>query len=250
MKNLTLSFLIFALALASGCATAPDTPPSAAELYAEARSLANAADYENANNKYNELKSTYPTSPYAQQAVLEQIYGYLQRREFALAIAAADEFILLYPDHPQTPYAMYMKGTIYFRQDRGLLDKIGRQDPTERDSFLMRLSFEAYRELVDNYPDSEYTPDAVERMRYLINGLAKSEIHVATFYYEQGAYSAAIARAQNMLETYPDSTSNEDALVILMRAYEHIGAYGASQDAREVLEINFPENPALKEKSE
>ena len=241
-----LPVLIFSVAL-YGCATPPEEPPTAAELYAEARDLASAADYENANAKYNELKSTYPTSPYAQQATLEQIYGYMQRREFPQAISAADEFIALYPDHPQTPYAMYMKGTIYFRQDRGLLDKIGKQDPTKRDSFLMQQSFAAYRALVQTYPESKYTPDAVKRMRYLVNGLAKSEIHIASFYYEQGAYSAAVARAQTVLDTYPDSTSNEDALVILLKSYEQLGAESAANDVRRLLELNFPENPVLEE---
>ena len=82
-------------------------------------------------------------------------------------------------------------------------------------------------------------------MRYLINGLAKSEMHIALYYYGREAYGAAIGRAKNVLEIYPDSSSTEAALVTLMSAYAKIGAADAASDARRLLEINFPDNNYL-----
>lgn len=242
-RLLSLASLCIALGLA-GCASAPEEPPTAAELYAEASRLATSADYEKASETYEALKSTYPTSPYAQQAVLEQIFWHLRRREHALAIVSADEFIRLYPDHPQTPYAMYMKGVIYFRQDRGFLDKIGRQDPTKRDPQLMRLSYEAFNTLVETYPDSKYAADAADRMRYLVNGLARGEVGIAQYYYARGAYPAALARARAVLQTYPDSAATKDALLVMMRAYHGMGASEAAAEVRQMLQLNFPDSLA------
>lgn len=233
------------LLLFGGCASVPEEPPTAAELYAEAAELTNSANYDAADQKYAELKSTYPTSPYTQQAILDQIHDYLNRREFARTISSADEFINLYPDHPQTPYALYMKGITYFREDRGILDRIGKQDPTSRDPQLMQLSYEAFQQLLDGYPDSQYAADAADRMRYLVNSLAKGEMHIASYYYRRGAYPSAINRAQKVLEIYPDSTSTEDALALLFLAYQDIGEDTAAADMRRLLQLNYPGNFVL-----
>ena len=238
------SFLLLAVA---GCATPPEEVKTASELYAEATDLNNGARYEQADDKYQELVSTYPTSVHSQQALLDQIYSLLNRREYARSVDTADEFISLYPDHEQVDYAMYMKGVVFFREDRGLLDRLGRQDPSRRDPRLMRRSFEVFSDLIESFPESRYLPDAVYRLRYLINSLAKSEIHIANFYFKHEMYPAVIDRAKGVLNGYPDSTSTEPALVLLMRSYERLGVRSAAQEAREMLELNFPANTELQE---
>ena len=104
----------------------------------------------------------------------------------------------------------------------------------------MQLSFQALRELTEQYPDSPYAVDATKRMRYLINTLAEGEIHVAEYYVRRGAMLAAISRAKYVLEFYPDSVAIESAIVILMQAYSAIGAEKARDEMRRLLEINFP----------
>ena len=141
-----------------------------------------------------------------------------------------------------------MKGLSYFRDDRGILDIVGRQNPATRDPKSMQLSFQALRELTEQYPDSPYAVDATKRMRYLINTLAEGEIHVAEYYVRRGAMLAAISRAKYVLEFYPDSVAIESAIVILMQAYSAIGAEKARDEMRRLLEINFPDNLELKAK--
>ena len=240
-KHRILSLILFAAALA-GCAQTPEDPPTAAELYDEATELHNGAKYADADAKFDELASTFPTSSYTQQSLLDRVYYFLQRREYVKAIDSADRFVDLYPNHPQTPYAIYMKGVVYFRENRGLLDVIGQQDPSSRDTRLMQLSFEAFSEVVENYPDSRYAADAADRMRYLINALAKNEVHIADYYYKRGAFLAVVGRAENILRIYPDSTSTEAALILLSDAYGELGAAAAAEDARRLLEINFPQS--------
>ena len=116
---------------------------------------------------------------------------------------SADRFINTHPDTPNVAYVLYMKGLSYFRDDRGILDIVGRQNPATRDPKSMQLSFQALRELTEQYPDSPYAVDATKRMRYLINTLAEGEIHVAEYYVRRGAMLAAISRAKYVLEFYP-----------------------------------------------
>ena len=236
---LTTSLALAALA-AAGCAA--DTVaelPTAAELYSQAKELAASADFDGADKKFDELVSTYPTSVYSQQAILDQIFLFHRRREYALAIDTANQFMQLYPDHAEVPYALYMKGVVYFRENRGLLDYIGKQDPSSRAQDLKRLSFEAFEELTQRFPESKYAPDAAKRMSYLINALARNEALIANFYYKQGAYLAVINRAKNILRQYPDSVAIEEALLLLERAYANIGADDAAADTRRILEANF-----------
>ena len=77
------------------------------------------------------------------------------------------------------------------------------QDPTERDPKAARDSFDAFKDLVQRYPDSKYTPDAIQRMRYLVNALAAHDVHVARYYMKRTAYVAAVNRVQSALKNYP-----------------------------------------------
>ena len=101
------------------------------------------------------------------------------------------------------------------------------------------------RELVKRYPDSRYAKDATLRMTYLVNTLANHELHVARYYMKRTAYVAALNRAKYVLETYPDSPAIEEALVIMISAYDALGMDDLKQDTLRVLQTNYPDSPML-----
>jgi outer membrane protein assembly factor BamD len=82
-------------------------------------------------------------------------------------------------------------------------------------------------------------------MTYIVNSLAQYEVHVARYYYQRGAYVAAINRAQSALADYRDVPALEEALFILMRSYDALGMAQLRDDARRVLEKNYPASPYL-----
>ena len=100
------------------------------------------------------------------------------------------------------------KGLVNFREDQGLLGYVYELDLAEREPKGMRESFAAFKELVAKFPESRYAQDATDRMLYLTNALAKYEVNVARYYYNRGAYIAAINRAQAAIVGYP-RTSGE-----------------------------------------
>ena len=237
-------------ALASSCATAPEEPPTARELYDTAVESQAKADYDLAVETFDELVSTYPASVYAQQGMLDVIYLHYQRSDYASTLDAADRFMQAYPDHAGVPYALYLQGLSHFREQQTLIDRIGFQDPTERNPESMRQAFFAFKRLVEQHPDSKYAEDGASRMRYLINALSRGEIHIANYYLRRGAPLAAIGRAKRILESYPDSASTEDALTVLALGYEMIGDEENLQKTYRLLEWNFPESPVLPEAEE
>ncbi len=241
---------LFALAaLLSGCSGfgVPDDTVgwSAEKLYGQAKDEMRSGNWNKASKLFEKLEARFPYGLYAQQAQLELAYTYFKDREPASATAACDRFIKLHPNHPNVDYAYYLKGLITFNDDLGLLGAIGSQDLTERDPKAARESFDSFKVLVQKVPNSKYAPDAIARMKYLVNAMASSEVHIARFYLRRGAYVAAANRAQTALLNYADAPATEEALAIMIDAYGKMGMNDLRDDAKRVLNQNFPKSKWL-----
>jgi outer membrane protein assembly factor BamD len=237
--------------LLSGCGMAdkPNDPTagwSAARLYQEAKEELDGRNYAQAIKLYESLEARYPYGRFAQQAQLEVAYAYYKQNEQASAIAAIDRFLKLYPNNDNVEYAMYLKGLVWFNEDRGLLAGLSDQDPSERDSKGARDAFDAFKELLQRFPDGKYTADATARMKYLVNSLAWNDVHVARYYMKRGAYIAAANRAQSALTTYPGAPALEEALFIMVKAYDALGMNDLRDDADKVMHKNFPNSEYFK----
>ena len=233
--------------LLGGCGLLPDVIDETAgwtpnKLYSEAKDAMNEGAYDKAIKFFEKLEARFPYGRYAQQAQLEVAYAYYRQQEPASAIAACDRFIRLHPNHPNVDYAYYLKGLTNFNEDLGLLGYVSLQDLTERDPKAARESFDAFKVLVNKYPESKYTPDATARMKYLVNALASHEVHVARFYMKREAYVAAVNRAQTAVKTYPDAPANEEALFVMVKAYDLLGMNDLRDDTERVMRKNFPKS--------
>lgn len=218
---------------------------SAQKLYAEARAALDTRSYEQAVGYYQKLEGRYPYGRFAQQAQMELAYAYYKDKDPAGAVTAAERFIKNHPNHPNVDYLYYLKGLANFNDDLGIVGYISNQDMTERDPKAARDAFDAFKELAVKFPESKYTPDAIERMNYLVNALAAHEVHVARYYVKRGAYVAAANRAQYALKTYPQAPANEEGLVLLVQAYDALGMKDLRDDAERVLLKNFPNSKYL-----
>jgi len=215
---------------------------SAGRLYAAAKEAQGEGAWDTAVKMLEKLEARYPYGRFAQQAQLELAYVYWKSGEAGSALAAADRFIKLHPNHPAVDYAFYLKGLVNFNEDLGLIGHLSNQDLTERDPKAAREAFDSFKELVERFPNSKYAADSIKRMNYLVNALASLEVHVARYYMKRGAYIAAANRAQMAVETYPQAPAIEEALYILYLAYNNLGMEDLRDDADRVLRKNFPES--------
>ncbi|WP_107869248.1 outer membrane protein assembly factor BamD [Pseudoduganella sp. UC29_71] len=242
----------FALLGLSGCSLLPEKADetkgwSATKLYSEAKEELAGGHYERAIQLFEKLESSYPFGTYAVQAQMEIAYANYKAQDQAQALAAVERFIKLHPNHANVDYMYYLRGLINFNDQIGFLNFIYEQDPTERDPKATREAFAAFKALVDKFPDSQYTPDAIDRMKYLINAMASYEVHVARYYYRRGAYLAAVNRAMGVISDYRDSPSIEEALFIMIRGYEKMGNVQLHDDALRVFKKNYPNSKFLDE---
>lgn len=219
---------------------------SAQRLYGEAKDLMASRDWAKAARYLEKLEARFPYGRYAQQAQLEIGYAHWKDNERASAIAAADRFIKLYPNHPNIDYAWYLKGLINFNEQQGVLSWLTNPDMSDRDPKATREAFLSLKEVVSRFPNSKYAEDAAARMRYLVNSLANYEVQVARYYMRRSAYIAAANRAQYAIRNYPQATAVEEAVFVLVKAYDALGMNDLRDDADRVMQKNFPDSPYLK----
>lgn len=220
---------------------------SAEKFYTTAKQELKQKNYELAIEHFEKLEARFPYGRFVQQAQLDIAYAYYQDGKSDLALAAVERFIHLHPAHSSVDYAYYLKGLISFNTKRGSLDFIiGKQDYADRNPEAMQKSYDAFKDLVERFPDSRYAVDGRKRLIYLQNLLAKHEMHVARHYFEYGAYVATVNRTKYVLENFQHTPAVEDALGLQIRAYQRMGMQKLAHDAARVLKKNFPNSSHLK----
>lgn len=244
-----LALALFATLLISGCASDGNKDEtdgwSETKLYSEATEKLKDNDFAKCGTYFEKLEARFPFGPYSQQAQINAAYCYWKASEQAQALVAVDRFIKLHQGSPNLDYAFYLKGLITFNDDLGFLGKFTGQDLSERDPKAAREAFEAFKVVVDRFPNSKYAPDALDRMRYIVNSLAEADVIVARYYFQRGAYLAAANRAQLVLKDYDRAPAIEEALYILIKSYERLGMTDLSADSIRVFKLNFPESQML-----
>lgn len=218
---------------------------SETKLYSEAIDKLNSADFAKCGKYFEKLEARFPFGPYSQQAQINGAYCYWKAQETAQALVAIDRFIKLHQGNENLDYAYYLKGLITFNDDLGWLGRFTGQDLSERDPKAAKDAFESFKVVVERFPNSKYAPDALDRMRYIVNSLAEADVIVARFYYQRGAYLASANRAQLAIRDYDRAPAVEEALYILYKSYEKLGMVELSNDTARVFKLNFPDSPML-----
>lgn len=220
---------------------------SAEQLYRDAKAQMAAGNWQEAIAQLERIQARYPFGVYAQQAMIDEAYAYWRDGSNEQALATIDRFQQQYPNNPATDYMLYLKGLINFTPPNAFLNRLVGQDPAERDPKALRASFDAFRELVERYPDSKYARDARERMNWLLNTIAMNEIYTARYYFDREAYVAAINRAETVVADFQTTPAVEQALYIMMVSYDKLGLTQLRDDMRRILTTNFPNTRLLEE---
>ncbi|MCY4754695.1 outer membrane protein assembly factor BamD [Pelomonas aquatica] len=245
-RTLLGAFMMAAALGLSGCgSTSKDDPNSQAaldKLYADAKDDLNSGSYDRAIKSLEKIEGRAAGTTMGQQATLDLAWANYKTGERAQAIATLDRFIKLNPSSPAMDYALYMKGIVNFNEDLGLFGRLAHQDVSERDQQASREALLAFRQLIEQHPDSKYAAEATTRVNFITNTLAAYEIHVARYYFNRKAYVAAANRAQSAVAEFQHAPGIEEALYIMGESYDQLGLTQLRDDARRVLDKNFPDS--------
>ena len=249
-------FLFLALALSlGGCKTVghwfggdkeaeTETLP-VEQLYAKSKDYLVHGEYGDAQKYYQRLVARFPFGPYNEQSQLELVYVEYKLGKAEDATSGIDRFIRTYPRHAHIDYAYYLKALINFDRDVTFLTRAARMDMSQRDLAGPTQSYADFNDVIRRFPNSPYAVDARQRMVYLRNELARYELNVGEYYYRRGAWISAISRGKYLLQTYPQSEYEGDAIALMAASYEQLGQKTLADDSRRVLEKNYPNHPYL-----
>ncbi|KAB1858153.1 outer membrane protein assembly factor BamD [Acinetobacter tandoii] len=245
-----ITMLALSLGIASamvGCSSNPkkevvDTGPQLSEqVYIQkAEKALDNGQYTDAAKYLEAIDTYYPTGDYAQQAQLELLYTKFQQKDYEGTISLAERFIRLNPQHPNVDYAYYVRGVANMEQNYDGLMRYTSLKQSHRDTSYLKLAYQNFVDFIRRYPSSTYAVDAAQRMKYIGNELAESEMNVARFNIKRKAWLAAVERSQWVIEHYPQTPQIPEALATVAYGYGQLGDKATAQQYIDVLKLNYP----------
>ena len=234
-------FLILLSAVLFSCAGADKDETAdytAKELYDEAQSAINSAEFQTAVKHLETLEARFPFDPYAKQAQLDIAYAYYKFDELDSATSAVERFARLHPRDPHMDYVYYLKGLINFNRGQGILDALFPREPSRHDPAVLEQAFNDFASLVRRYPNSIYAGDAHQRMVYLRNQLAEKEILIAKFYIKRQSWLSSAKRAKAVIVRFPNTIWTKDALDIMLLSYQKLELDDLASDTQRIIDYN------------
>ncbi len=216
------------------------------QLYVAAKAALVEGSVDKASRYYKRLIARFPFGPYTEQSQLELAYAQYKGGSDDEAYSTLNRFIKTYPTQKHVDYAYYLRGVVNFSRQTGFLTRYVGQDMTQRDQGFVNQSFQDFSELITKFPNSRYSLDARQRMIFLRDNMANSQVNVAKYYLRRGAYLAAANRSRTVIENYQRTPQAGDALAIMVMSYKALGEDKLSADAERVLKQNYPNHPYYK----
>ena len=251
LPHYKITILALSLGVASafvGCSSNPSKkdvvdkgPQSSEQVYFEkAQKSLERNQYTDAVKSLEALDTYYPTGQYTQQAQLELLYAKFKQKDYEGTIALAERFIRLNPQHPNVDYAYYVRGVANMEMNYDSLIRYTSLQQSHRDVSYIKVAYQNFVDLIRRFPSSQYSVDAAQRMKYIAQELAESEMNAARFNIQRKAWLAAAERAQWVIEHYPQTPQTPEALATLAYSYQKLGDTATSQQYVDILKLNYP----------
>jgi outer membrane protein assembly factor BamD len=188
------------------------------------------------------VKARFPYSKYAVLATLRTADAAFGAESYLEAIDAYKMFIKFHPTHEmvENGYAAFRVGESYYKMlpdDWFLVPPAHEKDQS--------AALDAARELatvIRQYPGSPHLEKAKELHRKVARLLARHEWYVANFYWKRKQPMGTVMRLRALLKRYPDVGFDEQALLLLARAYRQAGRTDDARKSFESFLERFPKH--------
>lgn len=202
---------------------------SAEQIYQSAEGELSRNRAGKAASYFAEIERLYPYSEWAERGLVMAAYSYHRDRDYDNARAAAQRYLDFYPTSVDAPWAQYLLALSYYDQ----IDEIG------RDQGLTFQALQALRRLIETWPDSEYTQDAILKFDLAFDHLAAKEMEIGRYYLRRGHYQAAVNRFRVVVADFQTTNQTPEALYRLVEAYLSLGLTDEAQTAGAILGHNY-----------
>jgi outer membrane protein assembly factor BamD len=235
-KFLPLLFVLalFTPVILTGCSSTdkdkklPDQPVEV--LYNKAAASMDKKEFKKAAGEFNEVERQHPYSEWAARAQLMSAYALYQNQQYDEATIGLDRYMELHPGAKDIDYALYLKALCYYEQISDVV----------RDQQMTKDSLAALETLINRYPDSLYTRDAILKRDLTLDHLAGKEMEIGRYYLNRGETNAAINRFRIVIKDYQTTTHVPEALERLVECYITLGLKDEAMRVAAVLGHNYP----------
>ncbi|MBV8565676.1 MAG: outer membrane protein assembly factor BamD [Methylobacteriaceae bacterium] len=213
----------------------PNNPPET--LYDQGLARLRNRDGEGAAKKFSAIEKQFPSTDWSKKGLLMSTYANYMGGKYDDAIESGKRYVSLYPADSDAAYALYLVGMANYDQ---IPDVSRDQERTEK-------ALEAFTDLVNKYPKSEYADDAKFKIQVTRDQLAGKEMSIGRHYLARQNYVGAINRFREVLAKYQNTRHTEEALERLTEAYMALGITNEAQTAAAILGHNFPDSQWYKD---
>jgi outer membrane protein assembly factor BamD len=187
-------------------------------------------DYESARLTLNTLINTYDTSEYLAKAKLAIADSWF-REGGAHGLAQAEieykDFILFYPNMEEAAESQFKVCNIHYKQ----------MEKADRDNAQGQRAEDECRQVMVQFPNSKFVPQAQQMLRNTQEVLADKEFRTGDFYHHRGSFPAAANRLEHVTHQYPLYSGSDEALWELADAYHHMGDRFEAQEAEALAKL-------------
>ncbi len=223
------SFALLLLVLVAACA-AKEPPFDPVAVFKDAEAKMRKERYEDARKGYQEIQEKAPDRSYDADLMLRIADTYYGEEKYGEAQVEYQSFLTFHPVHRDAPYAQFQIAMCSYN-DLTTID---------RDPSVARTALREFQTLIEKYPGSPYDEQAKQYASLCRDRLASYELYVGRFYHKKGSYRAAIGRLGKLLQDYPGSHAEKDALYYEGLSYMELGDRAKALRTFEDLVARYP----------
>jgi outer membrane protein assembly factor BamD len=215
--------------------------PTAEENYQAGVELLKDESWPEAVKFFEYVRTKFPFTRYAALADLRIADAKYGERLYNEAADAYAQFVQLHPTHEDVAYAEFRIGESYFREapsDFALFPPAH-----EKDQRQVKKAADALRKFVQSHPDSKHLPEGKKLLAEADARLAAHEWYVGEYYFKRRRWAGAAGRYETLVEKYPGSKYEVDALLKLARSYTSLEEKHRARTALQKLIVKHPQDP-------
>jgi outer membrane protein assembly factor BamD len=198
-------------------------------------------NYTEAIRFFEYVKSKYPFAKHAALADLRLADLKYKQDRYVEAAEAYQQFVQLHPTHEEVDYAEYRAGLSYFKDAPS--DFVLFPPAYEKDLRQVEKAVQVLGDFVQTKPDSKYAAEAKKLLGEAKSRLAAREWYVAEYYFKRDRWAGAAGRYERLVEKYPGSRHEAEALWKLARACIELDEKFRARKALQALVVKHPEDP-------
>jgi outer membrane protein assembly factor BamD len=213
---------------------------SAEEIFHQGVAAFDKEKWQEASEFFQTLKSRFPYSRFATEAELYLADVLFRQEKFAQAAEAYEDFAKLHPSHPRVPYAMLQVGRCHVElmpRDWFLIPPAYELDQSET-----MLAIEKLRAFLERFPQDSQVEEGRKLLQQCLRRLAERARYCMDFYRKRHRPRAVVQRADEILQSYPGTGFDDEALWRRAEARLQLKEEQAARQDLEKLLREFPQS--------